>query len=559
MLKTKRKSSQRPSADASVPSLKERLAQKRKVEQQRKELITFTTVALLFCAVVGFISALAGGPKVGVGVTVGLLCTSLSFKYPRHALWAFLIYMPFGGTITYSLGNSPLLQLAKDGFYIPALFGVVQFCRREQLPLLIPKRLVPPLIILLTLCMLTLVFVNGGQQFINSEPVSLADQVTEDDGPPELPLAMGILGLKVLVGYVPLIVCAYYLIRNRKDLMFLMRLTVVLILACCSLAFIQYIFLKTGRCAGTQFAEGANLFKASLDARCFVGGSLLYSPEQGQIRLPGTFVAPWQWGWFLISAGFLAFAPAFNDPKFLWRTLSLISLASAAVMSVLSGQRIALAIVPATFVLLLIMTGQIIYLKRFIPTAIGLSLLLGVLAVGNPEVLQQRIDSFVARWNASPPHMFIMNQFDWAMRAQEGLLGNGLGRATNSARGLGETQLIETYYPKLFYEIGPFGTLAFLVVVTMLTYLTFKAYRSIRDTQLRPYGAALWLFVLFVSYNTYYYPLDVDPVAVYYWFFAGVVLKLPEIERQERLEAAEQQKQTTTPKKTRLKRRRAFA
>jgi hypothetical protein len=573
MLKTKRKSSQQSTADAAVPSLKERLAQKRKAERLRKELITFTTFALLFCAVVGFVAALAGGPKVGVGVTVGLLCTTLSFKYPRHALWAFLIYMPFGGTITYSLGNSPLLQLAKDGFYIPALFGVVQFCRREHLPLLVPKRLVTPLVILLTFCMLTLLFVNGGQQLSAhapglagsalglANPALLIAQAANDDELPEFPLAMGILGLKVLIGYVPLIICAYYLIRNRKDLMFLMRLTVVLVLACCSLAFIQYIFLKTGRCAGTQFAEGANLFKASLDARCFVGGSLLYSPEHGQIRLPGTFVAPWQWGWFLISAGFLSFAPAFNDPKFFWRTLSLISLASAGVMSVLSGQRIALAIVPATFILLLIMTGQITYLKRFLPTAVGLSLVLGVLAVGNPELLQERIDSFVTRWNASPPHKFIMDQFGWAISAQEGLLGNGLGRATNSARALGKTQLIETYYPKLFYEIGPFGTLAFLVVVTMLTYLTFKAYRSIRDTQLRPYGAALWLFILFVSYNTYYYPLDVDPVAVYYWFFAGVILKLPEIERQERLEALEQEKQMPNSKqqKKRLKRRRAFA
>jgi hypothetical protein len=155
-----------------------------------------------------------------------------------------------------------------------------------------------------------------------------------------------------------------------------------------------------------------------------------------------------------------------------------------------------------------------------------------------------------------------MDQIKWALSQQDGFLGNGLGRATNAARALGETQLIETYYPKLMYEIGPFGTLAFLAVVTMLTYLTFKAYRSVRDTRLRPYGAAMWLFVLFVSYNTYYYPLDVDPVAVYYWFFAGVILKLPEIERQERLEAAEQEKlsaEASSKKKKRLKRGRAFA
>lgn len=539
--------------EAAELTLKERLAQKRKAERLRKELIAFTAVALLFSAVVGFVVGLTLGIKPAIGVTAGLLCTTLSFKYPRQALWAFLIYLPFGGTITYVVGNSPLLQLAKDGFYIPALFGVVQFCRREQLPLLVPKRLVPPLIILLTFCLLTLIFVNGAEQ------LNPAEFTVGDDDQLENPLGMGILGLKVLIGYIPLIVCAYYLIRNRQDLMFLTRLTIILILIACTLAFVQYLMLKTGRCAGTQYAEGAALFKTSLGARCFVGGSLLYSPEHGQIRLPGPFVAPWQWGWFLISAGFLAFAPAFNDPKPLWRILSLVSLGSVVVMSVLSGQRIALAIVPLALVLLLIVTGQFIYLKRFLPTAVLLGVLLSVLAISNPEVLQERIESFQSRWNASPPHLFILGQFEWVTNSQEGFFGNGLGRATNSARALGNTRLIETYYPKLLYEIGPFGTLAFLIVVTTLTVLAFQAYRSVKDTTLRPYGASFWLFILFISYNTYYYPLDVDPVAVYYWFFAGVVLKLPEIERQEKLEAMEKVKPDDHKLKRRLKRRRVFA
>ena len=37
--------------------------------------------------------------------------------------------------------------------------------------------------------------------------------------------------------------------------------------------------------------------------------------------------------------------------------------------------------------------------------------------------------------------------------------------------------------------------------------------------------------LILISYNTYYYPLLVDPVAIYYWFFAGVLLKLPELEQ----------------------------
>jgi cell division protein FtsW (lipid II flippase) len=150
-----------------------------------------------------------------------------------------------------------------------------------------------------------------------------------------------------------------------------------------------------------------------------------------------------------------------------------------------------------------------------------------------PQVIAERVQSFIDRWNASPPTEFIANQAEFTSGGQAGLLGKGLGRATNSARIFGETQLIETWFPKILYEVGPIGLVAFLFFVTVLTVVTFKVYRSIKDRSLRSYGACFWVFILFISYNTYYYPLDVDPVAIYYWIFAGVLLKLPELDRQD--------------------------
>ncbi len=531
-------SADRPAGPAE-PSLKEKLAQKRKAARLRKDIVNFAVFSLFFAFLVGGPLALLGGPKLAVGAVVAVLALSFSFKYPFPALWLFLIYLPFGGTITYSIGNSPLLQLAKDGLYLPALFGVVQYCKRERLPILIPKALMPSLAVLLGSCTLTLLLVNGYQEIFGK--------------PDEKPIAMGILGLKVLIGYAPLMVCAYYLLRKKKTFLFLMRLTLILALICCGLGFIQYLMLLTGICKGTSGASGAELFKATLSARCLVGGALLYSPDQGVIRLPGTFVAPWQWGWFLIANSFLVFPSAFNDPKPQWRIVGLVGLGAVFVMAVVSGQRIALALVPLAVILQLLVTGQVTNLKRFLPTGIGLGLLLGGIALKNPATVQERIDSLVGRWNASPPYAFILEQFHWAMKGNTPL-GHGLGRATNSARALGDTALVETYYPKLLYEIGPLGVLAFLAMVTTLTYVTFKAYRSVRDRNLRGYGAALWLFVLFISYNTYYYPLDVDPVAVYYWFFAGAVLKLPEIDR---LAALEPEVKPSPVKGKRKKKRKA--
>ncbi|WP_414551178.1 hormogonium polysaccharide biosynthesis protein HpsL [Anabaena sp. CCY 0017] len=521
-------SKQQKKKEASTSSLKERLAQKRKKTQARKEFTTLLTAASFTSFFFGILLFFVGGVKVALPGVLGILIMSFSYKYPRAGLFAFLIYMPFGGTITYYIGNSPVLQLAKDAFYVPALIAFWQTCRKQGLPLIVPKAIKTPLLILFCCCLLTLIFINGGQH-LNPPTVGLLQ-----NAPNENPIGMGILGLKVFLGYLPLIGCAYYLIRDKKDFLFLSRLQVSLILICCGLGILQYVLLLTGVCEGTRNASGDDLFKASLDARCYFGGSLLYSPSQGVIRLPGTFVAPWQWAWFLISSTFFGFATGFADPSVIWRLLGLGSLATVFINAVVSGQRIALALVPVCFILLLILTGQIRNLKRFVPMAIGLALILGIAMASYPEVVQERIDSFTSRAEASPPEEFILQQFEENWKNVASPIGSGLGRATNSARALGRTKLVETYYPKVLWEVGIVGVLGFLALVTTLTITAFKTYRSIKDPNLRIYAASMWVFILVISYNTYYYPLDVDPVAVYYWFAAGVLFKLAVLDKQER-------------------------
>ncbi|BAZ52512.1 hypothetical protein NIES4103_51740 [Nostoc sp. NIES-4103] len=536
-----KKSKKQVTKETPTLSLKEQLAKKRKAAQARKELISLVTTSLSVALFVGLLLFLVGGIKVALPAVLGILVISLSYKYPRQALFAFIIYVPFGGTITYYIGNSPILQLAKDAFYVPVLVALWQSCRQRGLPLIPIKAIKTPLFILLGLCILTLVFINGGQQ-LNPPSPGLLEQASN-----EIPIGMGILGLKVFLGYVPLIGCAYYLIRDKRDFLFLARLQVVLILICCILGIIQYLLLLTGICEGTRNAEGSALFKATLEARCYFGGSLVYSPSQGIIRLPGTFVAPWQWAWFLISSTFFTFATGFTDPAIIWRIISLGSLVTVFINAVVSGQRIALGLVPTCFVILLLLTGQIGNLKRFIPIGVGLGLILSIAVVTNPTVVQERLDSFVGRWEASPPQEFIVSQFEENWRSVQGPLGSGLGRATNSARALGETKLVETYYPKVLYEVGILGLLGFIALVTTLTFTAFKTYRSIKNRNFRSYGAALWVFILFISYNTYYYPLDVDPVAVYYWFCAGLLFKLPALDKQDKEEA--------NPEKTKKKKR----
>lgn len=449
-----------------------------------------------------------------------IFCLTLSYRYPRTALWIFLIYTPFAGTVAYWIGNDhPIFHLAKDGFYFPALIAIIQTARKQHLPLILPKSLKIPLLSLLGISILTLIYVNGGQQ-LSSNPDGKA-------------LLLGVFGLKVLMGYIPLILCAYVLIRNREELHFLTRLQVILAIICCVLGVIQYWLVVTGRCPDNTGLPEHLLLRANLQRKCLVGGALGYYAADNFIRLPGTFVAPWHWAWFLISSSFFCFSTAFSDPKLSWRTVGWLSLSLVVLNATLCGQRTALLAVPMIIVILVIATSHIPQLKRLVILLLGIVLFMGGTHLLFPSIIAQRMESFISRWNASPPTEFVTDQAEWTASKHEGVLGNGLGRATNAGRALGDTRLIETYYPKLLYEIGPLGVIAFFAVVTTLTFQGFRAYHQVQDPSLRGYGVIFWVFIFLISYNSYWYPLDTDPVAVYYWFFAGVLLKLPHLEREE--------------------------
>jgi hypothetical protein len=539
--------------DPKTLDLKERLAQKRQAREVRRKIFTVLGISIVFAILVGLPLGIAVNPKIGASVAIGFPVLLLCFNYPRTALWAFLIYMPFSGTVTYTIGQgNALFQLSKDAFYVPALLGLVLECRRKKLPILVPKKLMSSLGLLLFCSLLTLFLVNGWQQTL-----PLCSQIPEAErflrdaagnfifdangivirSPCKeggIPFLQGVLGLKVLLGYIPLIFCVNYLISDKKKLLLLGRILVLIAIICCALALVQYWMLKTGRCVGTRDMAGIDLFKPNLDAKCLVGGAVLYSPQQGQIRLPGTFVSPWHWAWFLVANAAICFATSFSDTSFFWRTTGLVGMGMVFVNAVICGQRLALALVPAVIIVLLILTGQIANLKRFIPAGIGLTLLLFVtFSFINPDFVQQRIDSFVARWNQAPPYAFIQTQFEFALEQQRGILGRGMGKATNSTRVFGPVSLVETFHPKLMFEMGFPGLIAFMIFVTHLTVLSFKSYRSVKDRALRSFGSSFWVFMLIIGYFPYWYPLDTDPVAVYYWLFAGVVLKLSDLDKQE--------------------------
>ncbi|MEA5508322.1 hypothetical protein VB715_00950 [Crocosphaera sp. UHCC 0190] len=495
---------------------------------QSEKLIILLIITLFTTVFFSSLLLLMAGTKAAI--MGGLLIPALVFSYcfPRWSILVFLIYLPLGGTITYAIAgvfkpiggevtytrSYPLFHLAKDAFYFPAFFALV--IGHQVWPKLRPK--IKPLLIVLgifvLLCLLTFFLVNLPQQLAGSD-----DKV----------LLMGIIGLKIWLGYIPLILCGYYWINSQKNLILLNRIFVILILISSIFCLIQYLLLINGICAGNiDLPEPANT-KATLQAQCFVGGSLLYNPPQDLIRLPGTFVSPWQWSWFLVSSSFITYGAMLSEPSRVWQGISFSSIITVLIAALISGQRTALLLVPLIYVILLLITEN---RKKILLLKLGLIFGLTIIITFQLLSFGEIIGDFIDRWKYSPPQEFMVNQFQWLASDRLKWLGHGLGTTASAARSLGTIQLIEVFPVKVIYEIGILGFLGFLAVVTTLTILTFKAYRSLKTPALSRLGLCLWLFILFISYNPHYYPLAVDPVAVYYWFVAGMLLKLPELEEE---------------------------
>lgn len=125
--------------------------------------------------------------------------------------------------------------------------AVWQTCKKQKQPFLIPKAIKTPFLILFGCCILTLLFINGGQQLNPSGG--------------DIPIGVGILGLKVFLGYVPLITCIYYLIRNQDDFWWLSRIQIVLFIICCILGLIQYILLDVDPVAVYYWLCAGIIFK----------------------------------------------------------------------------------------------------------------------------------------------------------------------------------------------------------------------------------------------------------------------------------------------------------
>ena len=250
-----------------------------------------------------------------------------------------------------------------------------------------------------------------------------------------------------------------------------------------------------------------------------VGGGRMF-------RIPSTFTFVTQYFGFVVAMLVPAFIVSRADPSARWRHFGRAMVAVVMLAGLLSGARGAYIFSP---LLLLLMYG----LDRGWTGALQALAWAGAALAG-----ALAISSMAAR----SLYTLISGLFqDYAVNtAYQGLadalsssswFGHGTGTNTGAARyALDRPEqflAIENYYAKAAYELGPLGLLLVVALFVTLIWMGLRMLSSLRDPGLRSSAAALTGFLIVLSLSSFKgWLMDLDPVNVYFWLFAGMLAGL---------------------------------
>jgi hypothetical protein len=435
-----------------------------------------------------------------IGALIAATAMAVGLYNWRWSVLGLLSYMPFSGIpILLGLPNAQIAVLLKDLlFVLPTYTGYLLARRRKGLSF--PGSPLYPLLAGLAL----LVAVESLQTI--RQPLVAA------------------VGAKVWLMYMPLLFLGYHLIYDRSRLTSLLGLMSVLALIPAGVGIVEAVLLDSGR---SDLVYGWYGAAARSVTQNFVQFDFS-SPTGRLLRVPSLFSSVFQYYDFVASTSAISFA---------WWQLTRRRLALCVWLIMLlacfsSGARAAFVLTPLMMGITLLLSRSAVQAAALVTgvgsvliiaaALIGLSagdLVFGAIGVGTAEVSA----GFV---NGVPTAL------------QSSLIGMGTGIDTWGARYvLGDAGPIvaglsysESWYVKVILELGIGGLLLFGLVFGWLLLRGYHAHQSLSEPGLRAVSASLLaLLVWTLAYSLKGPQFDLDPVNVYFWLFAGVLLKISAI------------------------------
>lgn len=438
---------------------------------------------------------------LGLGMLLMLACWYVTLFRWQYGMAMLLAYLPFAGVVTFALAPSPLPVLFKDFFFIIPAYLAFWLRRKEGMP----EGRVPSAV---RMTMLALAFMVC----LQSLNPGLASWL------------VAAIGAKVWLFYLPLLFLAFEMIGSRDDLLRVLRLMVVITWIPCSIGILEWL-------ASMAFGYVETMYAIYGDAADAATQHFAYFDVGGEVfRIPSTFTFVAQYFGFTLSMLVPSYALTKLDDSAAWRSFALLTLGVAMLASFMSGARAAFLFVPLLLLLIYWLEGRFRgAVKVSLMVAPMLLLALYVTGIDPLRLYSMMSDLFV-------------NYSDNI--AKQGLLdaianspfGTGTGMNTGPARYALDVPDdfigIENYYAKAVIELGIPGLLIVAGLFLTLARYGHGIHSRLRDPGLRSCSSALLAFVIMIALNSFKgWQIDLDPVNVYFWMFAGFMLKLGYLDR----------------------------
>jgi len=460
------------------------------------------------------LTVLAGlGPAaaIGAGMTVQALAVVAVLSAVltalcswRVAVYGLLLYVPLSGLPALVLyEHRAVVALLKDVLFVgPAYLGFTVSVLSRRVPPTAPGLPIVPFAALAVLV--------GIQVFNPALPNRLA----------------GLIGLKLWLGYVPLYLLGYHLVRDAAGAARVFRLVALTALLPAAVGVVQAVLLASGHADLVYRLYGPSAAAVTQGFAAFqVGDGLLR-------RVPGAL--PFVTQFFLFLAASIALAEGWRQTlprrcRGARLTAEMVCL-GLLLACFLTGARLAFVFSPLLVILLRLCVGG--GALRALGTCAGTMLaavaLLGVevgalvhhlFEVAQAELRFVVLEGFVRAWSV-------------------GWLGLGAGADATAARYAFPDPALwravdgvwyEGWFVRAWLELGVVGLALVLIGYGAVVAALARRYRHVSEARSRALsGAVLALLIWALLTGVKGQTLDLDPLNMYFWLFAGVATRVAE-------------------------------
>jgi hypothetical protein len=326
-----------------------------------------------------------------------------------------------------------------------------------------------------------------------------------------------LIGVKVWLFYIPLLFLGYHFIESRDNLRSVLGVMTAVAIVPAVIGLVEAIAIYGGHADQVYsfYGSAAASVTQTFTQQDYLGGGFTR-------RVPSTFSFEAQYFTFVASMVTIAYA--------WWRLSKHWLLGGTAFILLLvggftSGARGAFLMLPLLVALIVLFEGRL------------RSGALAILAVASTLL------AAVALFGAHPTAV-LGQTFNIGLSETQGVsliqakaafeqasLGLGTGYSTQSTRyalvgQIDARYVSEAWWVKVVLELGIAGLVIVSILFGQLIGRAYRAHRRMADPRVRPFSAAI---IAFLVWNMVYFTkgsfIDLDPINVYFWLFAGMLLR----------------------------------